>query len=140
MYKAIDIAKSVVNRCHQVNKPITHLKLQKILYYVQGESFKRGKQLFEDDFYAWKHGPVIPNVYDQFSRYASFDIPTQRTPISIDEESQRIINNVIDKYIEYPAWELVEKTHQEDPWKYTHQIYGEYSKISPYTIRDYFCK
>ncbi len=46
---------------------ITHLKLQKLLYYAQAWSLVlKGKSLFEEDFEAWAHGPVLPSIFEQY--------------------------------------------------------------------------
>lgn len=43
------------------NHQITHLKLQKLLYFLYGEYLARtGKLLIEEHFEAWQYGPVIP--------------------------------------------------------------------------------
>lgn len=34
-YKAIDIAKNIINKCTIDKHPISNLQLQKILYYIQ---------------------------------------------------------------------------------------------------------
>src|SRR5690625_7450110 len=53
---------------------ITNLKLQKLLYYAQGEYVAHNEEsndeiLFNDRIEAWKHGPVVPEVYRRFSNY-----------------------------------------------------------------------
>ena len=63
-YKAIDIAKYFINELHP--EP---LKLQKLLYFAQGFSYAfYDKELFNDDFEAWVHGPVIPSIYHEYKK------------------------------------------------------------------------
>ena len=46
--------------------PMSHLKLQKLLYFVQGYHLAYfGKPLFEDDFEAWVHGPVSRKLFEK---------------------------------------------------------------------------
>lgn len=66
MYKAIDLANYIVDKCIEDNAPITNLQLQRILYFVQKDFLKRGYQAFSDDIEAWRCGPVVPNVYFYF--------------------------------------------------------------------------
>lgn len=49
------------------SEKITHLKLQKILYFAQSAflSLERGA-LFNEKIEAWKYGPVIPDIYKVF--------------------------------------------------------------------------
>ena len=63
MFSAHNVAIYIINWCLDHNVPITNLKLQKLLYFVQGEySRVKGTRLIADDFYAWQLGPVVPNV------------------------------------------------------------------------------
>ena len=51
---AIDIARYIVQKNAEEDNAITNLKLQKILYYVQGYSFKQlGEAAFDDPIYKW---------------------------------------------------------------------------------------
>ncbi len=49
------------------SEKITHLKLQKILYFAQSAflSIQKGP-LFDEKIEAWKYGPVIPDIYKIF--------------------------------------------------------------------------
>ncbi len=53
MYKALDIAKYVVAKCYNDWKPITNLKLQKILFYIQRSYLISDSCAFSDDIQAW---------------------------------------------------------------------------------------
>ena len=56
---------------------ITHLKLQKLIYYSQAWSLAlNGIALFEEDFEAWAHGPVIPEVYQEYKEYGFNALPS----------------------------------------------------------------
>src|SRR5690625_1686548 len=58
---------------------ISNLKIQKLLYYAQGEHYaETGQPLFSDDFQAWAHGPVVPSVYRDLKKW-------QGSPIDVDE-------------------------------------------------------
>ena len=61
MFSAHNVAIYIINWCLDHNVQITNLKLQKLLYFVQGEYSKtKGSRLIADDFYAWQLGPVVP--------------------------------------------------------------------------------
>ena len=60
---------------YDVYEGLTHLKIQKLLYYADGINLAiTGKPLFEDKIYAWPHGPVIKNVYEKLSSNGSNEI------------------------------------------------------------------
>ena len=61
-YKAEDIANFFLRAIYRdCGDAITPLKLQKLLYFAQGNYLaKYNMPLFDEDFEAWIHGPVIP--------------------------------------------------------------------------------
>lgn len=70
MYSAEDVARYIINFCIDSHNPISNLKLQKILYYVQAAFLlEEGKPCFKDEIVKWKHGPVIKEVYDSYVRF-----------------------------------------------------------------------
>ena len=48
-YKAIDIAKYIINKCTIDQHPISNLQLQKILYYVQKAFLEKNMVAFDDE-------------------------------------------------------------------------------------------
>ena len=45
--------------------PMSHLKLQKLLYLIEGYHLAYfTESLIDDEFQAWTHGPVSRKVYD----------------------------------------------------------------------------
>src|SRR5688572_6613441 len=50
---------------------MSHLKLQKILYYIQALHLAYfDEPIIEDDFQAWLHGPVSRKIYDQIKGHS----------------------------------------------------------------------
>lgn len=101
-------------------EPITHLKLQKLVYYAQAWSLALlGRQLFEEDFQAWAHGPVVPSIYRAAagSGWAPL-IPFEgRKAPEFDKEQLELLKEVADTYGAYTAKGLEAMTHSEDPWR-----------------------
>ena len=141
MFSAHNVAIYIINWCLDHNVPITNLKLQKLLYFVQGEySRAKGTRLIGDDFYAWQLGPVVPNVYAEYSIFSSSTLPSQKQSISFGQEDRCVIDAILQKYARYTTWNLVELSHQQDPWKYQHEIFGDKALIPFESIADYFGK
>lgn len=141
MYKAKDIAEWFLNTNRiQMNfedsEYITNLKLQKLLYYAQGYFLaKKGTPLFNDDFLAWDHGPVIRNIYNIYKEKGSKGIEYDKDfNIDIDEETEKILQEVYEKYGQYTAWKLRNMTHEESPWLSTPRN----KIISKSKIEEYF--
>ena len=98
---------------------ITHLKLQKLLYYVQAWSLAlRNKPLFDEDMQAWAHGPVAESVFLEYRNYGFDAIPApapDTVPEIADEDAEHIAE-VVDVYSEHSAKVLERMTHNEEPW------------------------
>jgi len=125
VYTAIKIAKHIINYCSIKKQPISNLKLQKMLFFVWVDYYKqKNKYLFEENFYAWQFGPVIPEIYYEFCCYAGTPINKKDdVQIDIDEKTISILDAIVDKYIGYTAGQLVQQTHKENSSWY--QIYDK---------------
>lgn len=141
MYKAKDIAKWFLNKNRiQMNfedsEYITNLKLQKLLYYAQGFYLaKKDTPLFNEDFLAWEHGPVIRKIYDEYKKNGSNGIKFEEDfNVEIDKETERVLEEVYEKYGQYAAWKLRNMTHEETPWKTTPRN----EIITKQKIKDFF--
>lgn len=141
MYTAIQIANHIINKCIELERSISNLQLQKILYYAQGEYMKQnnGEELFEDDIIAWQYGPVVTDVYYKFNSYSSSNINVTQPKSDIDEITINIINPIIEEKSLLSAWKLVEKTHKEDPWMSSYEE-GKSNIIEKSTMKEFFCR
>ena len=129
-----------------VEKGVSPLQLQKLLYYAQVWYFvKHNDRLFDDDIKAWKFGPVAPNIWQSFKYMRRTDpIPADRlkyhpTPNHLVDHLQQVWN----AYGHLSGSQLVDLTHNELPWKMSRigLLNSEPSskpvKISHSTTRDY---
>lgn len=130
---------------------VTPLMLQKLLYYIQAESYVLcQKTMFNDDCFAWIHGPVYPEVYDLFRDFKYNPIDDARFVIfegqaeKLSEEERKIIDLVVDSFGEYSGKVLEKITHEEDPWKVARSGYADgipsNELISKKSIQNYFLK
>ncbi|MFL8712594.1 Panacea domain-containing protein [Clostridioides sp. GD02377] len=140
---AIEVAKYILWYCEdRCNHPISNLKLQKILYYVQGKyvaNFR--KPLFYNRIEAWDYGPVVPDVYFEFGEYNSKAIKNIK-PIDFNlfnEKDETFINKIVESLVYKDVWDIVEQTHSEDPWKYSY-MRGRNEEISIWDLKDWFEK
>lgn len=115
MYKAIDIAKYIINKCIDDDCPISNLQLQKILYFIQRYYLQIDDQLFDDDFEAWQFGPVIPAVYYKFCGYGAMPITSKSSNLNDSEilpKHREVIDDFTKNKRELYPWDLVEETHR----------------------------
>ena len=147
--KAIDVAKFLVYLAACEDEPdfLSHLRLQKLLYYVQGWSLAmRNKPMFVERIEAWAHGPVVKDVYAVLSACG-------RRPISIDdvgqpegltEDEMEFIQSVWTSYKQFSASSLREMTHKDDPWLDARKGFGPTDRceneITQKALKDFFAK
>lgn len=97
---------------------ITHLKLQKLLYFAQAWYLANtGGKLFEEDFQAWAHGPVARSIYDRFTGRAWEPIEVVDAPEKVSKEVAEYLQKVFQKYGIYGAKKLEKLTHSHAPWQ-----------------------
>ena len=104
MYKAIDLANYIVEKCIKDDNPITNLQLQKILYFIQKDFLKRGTRAFSDDIEAWKFGPVVPNVYFYFCGFGAMPISISRDTVPNLTSDKNIIDNIVEAKRKLDPW------------------------------------
>lgn len=99
---------------------ITPLKLQKLLYYVQGLALHiYNKPAFEDKILAWSYGPVVEEIYYKYKSKRRSPISSVANAVKVCEGLENIIEIVINTYGKYSAGSLIDLTHDEEPWKNT---------------------
>jgi len=100
---------------------ITHLKLQKLVYYAQVWSLVWDKEeLFSNEFKAWVHGPVCEELFQKYKDYGSSEITIvdDRYNENVFSDYQRAtLEQVWEMYGDYSGEFLREMTHSERPWK-----------------------
>lgn len=123
MYTAIKIAAYIIKKSVDNMKYIDNLKLQKLLYYIQGAYICNKKsKIFSEDILAYRYGPVVKEVYEKYRHNVGSNIYYIETDGIIDdivEQDREIIDFIINKFENNSSWSLVEKTHEEYPYKTT---------------------
>lgn len=139
-YKVLDIANKLLAKAANVcgGDLMSNMKLQKMLYYEQGYHLAVfNTPLFEEDIEAWMYGPIVPCVYEHFKQYGSGGIqPEKKNIISLTEEEEDLFNEVFDAYVDFSAYGLMRKTHEEAPWRKT--TTGPGNVISPNKMIEFF--
>lgn len=94
---------------------ITPLKLQKLLYYIQGLTLRiYGKPAFSNDIFAWQYGPVVETIYKKYKGRSP--ISTPKINYEICDGLKKIIELIVSSYGQIEAGALIDLTHDEDPW------------------------
>jgi uncharacterized phage-associated protein len=148
MARAIEVARYLIRLAENEEEPdfLTHLRLQKLLYYVQAWwTVQRDGVIFTEPISAWVHGPVVREVYSAFSNNGQRPIMPEEigdNPIDLTEEEREFIASVWESYKGYSALKPRDMTHQEDPWINARKGYAPADRgdeeITPEALRAYF--
>ena len=159
-YSAAHIANHFLDAAKSEHMPITHLKLQKLVYLAHGWYLGITEDpLIEDEYAeAWQHGPVFPSLYQLFKTFRNK--PIKENALAVvergdafalveprisprDHDTNRCLDRIWEVYKHYTAGQLSSLTHQEgSPW---HQTLAKESKpgrrninISDVVIMNYY--
>jgi uncharacterized phage-associated protein len=119
---ALSVAKEFVRLSFAGNEPdpLTNLRLQKLLYYAQAWSLvARACELFPEELMAWRHGPVVREVYRSLSDREDHLIGPEAFAGAADLPlpEAELVRAVWDAYKRFSATQLWTMTHREPPWK-----------------------
>jgi uncharacterized phage-associated protein len=92
---------------------VSPMKLQKLMYYCYAWQLVAGSKKFDATFEAWPHGPVEPEIYNEYKEFG-------RNPVSASQGpklNEPLLDFIMDSYAVYSAIELSKTTHFESPWK-----------------------
>lgn len=138
-YDALEVARYILTYCLYKKSPFSNLKLQKLLYFVQGECYKRtGEPLFNNNVSAWQFGPVAPDVYYEYCVYAGTPI-LESYETAIDPKTRQMIDEVVEARRKTPMWKLADETHEPGtPWDTVYSTEGNKSVIPELLMQRYF--
>lgn len=151
-YKTLHVANALLERGFKEGRAdITPLKLQKLIYFLNGWHLAvTGFPAIDEPVEAWKYGPVVESVYQEFkefgrsgiNRYArEYDFTSGEFKSYVVNKDQikfyEIMDAVWERYVGYSPLVLSAMTHQESsPWYAAYRRGG--GEISSTDIKNYF--
>jgi len=116
--------------------PIDPVKLQKLIYLAHGWSLRfLNRPLIREPFEAWRYGPMVPALYEEFKRFGASPITAFAREVpgesayGIDPETKSLLDTVWKRYgslssvqlsmlLHEPgyAWELTRRRDALTPW------------------------
>jgi len=117
-----DVSKIVIQSS---SGPISNLKLQKLLYYVQGWSLALyDKPAFVERIEAWVHGPVVPEIFYAYRHFRWNPIELGSETVAIPDSEVSHVKEVLKVYGSLTATDLESLSHGETPWIVARDGYG----------------
>lgn len=138
-YPVLSIANKILayGAAAEQGELFSNMKLQKLLYYVQGFHIAVfNLPLFDEDIEAWMYGPVVPTVYEHYQENGNRGIAPNEIPITLEAEEERLFNEVLRIYGNYSAIGLMNLTHNEKPWQSTPE--GKGNVITKEKLGEFF--
>ncbi len=112
------VADFLIVECRDRGEVLTNLKLQKLLYYAQAWFLaSKDRAIFEEDFHAWIHGPVLLSQYHRFKHSEWRPILDEITTSQMEEELNSHLIEVVDVFGVETAGALERMTLFEEPWR-----------------------
>lgn len=150
-YNSLTIANYFLYLANRDNKPVSAMKLQKLVYYAHGWHLAlTGKPLINEQVEAWRFGPVIPNIYHEFKHFGNSHITefarepnSGEAPFPQDESTKQFLDKIWKMYGNLTAIQLSNTTHEPGtPWAKTWGDEGVpmFTDIDENDIKEYFEK
>lgn len=151
--KAHVAANSLLQKSFLTRQPLTHLKLQKLLYFLHGWHLAiTGIPVVDEGFQAWDYGPVIPELYQQLRQYGAHAIDDYIRDIdpmtgqavayvanAQDHQFWAILDKVWEQYAGYSALQLSTLSHEPNSaWHIARQANAFNAPIDNGTIQACF--
>jgi uncharacterized phage-associated protein len=128
--KAWDLGHIITHYVNEKGDTVSHKKLQKLLYYVDAWHLVNfGEPILKEDFQAWIHGPVVPELYHELKEFGFNDLTViNEEEETVDKEIEAIIAkngiedkvdfiySVLDNYGSLSSFDLELLSHSEKPW------------------------
>lgn len=117
------LAKWFVQRAANANAgDLDNLKLQKLLFLSHSHYLhSHGTALMRERVEAWKHGPVIDVVYQEYKSFGDGRITLPLSPSGpwsqLPTDIVMVLEDVWDSFAVLSGWALRELTHSVGPWR-----------------------
>lgn len=115
MSSALTVAKYLNElNVHKHGCDMDEMKMHKMMYFSQRESLmSTDNPLFGELFEAWKFGPVLKCVRNEFKRGSMFESVND----TLNEKEKELVSSVFERYDSLDAWDLSSLSHEEFAWK-----------------------
>jgi len=95
---------------------VSHLVIQKLVYFSFLEGLKNDLLLFSETFQAWKYGPVLRSVFDEMTNCSDLDVMFAQVSALRRSEVIQLLENAYQSNKSLSTWDLVDKSHY-GPWQ-----------------------
>ncbi len=145
------IANAFLYKARQTGAQLSHLKLQKLVFFVHAWGLAlKGKSPVQDSPQAWPYGPVFESLYHELKGFGSKPVDSYllqmnpqsgklepQIPVQTDTDFWALLGQVWDRYSTFSAVQLSALTHESGgPWEKARQ--GQVLSLTDDAVRDYY--
>lgn len=110
-----DFANHILAVAYENNLPVSNLHLQKVMYFAmrkQKDNLELLSEMYDEPFYIWRYGPVIPKIYRKFRIYGASSIIDKGQK----DDSYSIFDESIIKLLNKETSSLISKSREHSYW------------------------
>ena len=111
----LNFANHILALAYENNLSVSNLQLQKVMYFAmreQKDNHELLSQMYDEPFYVWRYGPVVPKIYRKFKIYGASSIIEKGEKNSIYSIFDKSIINLLND----DPFTLVSKSHEHNYW------------------------
>lgn len=115
MVSVVDVARYILEQ----RGAMSTWKLQKLCYYAQAWHYTwTEKRLIEEEFQAWRNGPVCPELFAiHKGKFMISAEDVDGKPENMNPDEKESVDVVLKAYGDRDPYDLREQTHSEKPWR-----------------------
>lgn len=140
-YDARQIANWFIQRSSADGRTLSIMSLLKLVYIAHGWHLEINNQpFFSNRIEAWKHGPVIPDVYKEFRPQGIHaSKPSSAFQAPNDEKDLKFLEQIYSIYGRMSPFLLSDLTHTSGgPWETASALGGYYAEIPDELIKSHY--
>lgn len=110
-----NFANHILAVAYKNNLSVNNLQLQKVMYFAmrdQKDNLELLSEMYDEPFYVWRYGPVIPSIHKKYSGYGS------RAIIENGKRNDKysIFDNIIVELLNKEVFSLIDKSREHSYW------------------------
>lgn len=112
----LNFAKHILAVAYENNLSVNNLGLQKVMYFAirtQKNNHELLSQMYDEPFYIWRYGPIVPKIYRKYRIYGASSIIEKGQ--KSDEYS--IFDESIIKLLKEDLFTLIDKSREHKFWQ-----------------------
>lgn len=111
----LNFANHILAVTNENNLSVSNLGLQKVMYFAmreQKDNHEILSEMYDEPFYVWRYGPIIPSIYKKYCGYGSRAIIEKGKRTS----EYSIFDDSIIRLLKEDLFTLIDKSREHKYW------------------------